>query len=110
MKRFAFAAALALLIGSQAHAQVYYSNPSYYYPGGVVTSGYYTPSYSYGTGYYNYPSYSNVITSSYYAPAYTYGGGYYSPAYTYGSYYSSPYSAYNHYIPGYSYTRAWRRW
>jgi hypothetical protein len=72
--RYALAGLLALVIGSQADAQLirryarpaystgysqsYYTSPSYASPGTVITSGYYSP-YTYSSDY--------VVPSSYYS-------------------------------------------
>jgi len=117
MMRFALAALVAAVIGSQADAQIlyrnrgsvtpYYSSSSYYYPAsgyyypssGVVTSGYYTtPS----TVYYSSPS--TVVTegivpatsSSVVVPSY--GSTYVTPAY------SGTYVTPSYFTPGYSST------
>ena len=92
MKRFLLAAALALVLGSQADAQIIYRSyaaPAYYYPSTsgyvwnsgytyanpVVTAGYVDPAYTT----YSYPAYSYPAYSSYYtAPAYTYSTPYYT--------------------------------
>lgn len=107
MTRFALAAALAAVIGSQADAQILYRNRAYVspyaYPStGVVTSGYYytpstvlpaapiipatsssvvVPSYDYST-----VPVSPVIGSGYVTPSY----GYYSQNYYTPSYYAAP--------------------
>jgi hypothetical protein len=105
MKRFAIAAILALVLGSQADAQlirrfgtVYsypnatYSYSPYYYDstGAVISAGYYsTPSYYPSTSYY-YPSTSWYYPSSWSYPSYGYG---------YTNYYS---------YPRYGWRRGWR--
>jgi len=103
MKRFALAAALALLVGSQADAQYVYSYPAY---SGVYPATYATPYY----GSYYTPA-TGVITSSYATPAYTsgyYTGGYYTPAWNYSTYSAYPSYAYG-LNRGYGW-RGWRRW
>jgi hypothetical protein len=112
--RFALAAALAAVIGSQADAQILrrsrasvtnyyypsasYSASGYYYPSsGVVTSGYYTtPS----TVYYSSPSTvvtgSVIPSSSVVVPSYS--STYVAPAY------SSTYVTPSYFTPGYSNT------
>lgn len=108
--KYALAALVALVIGSQADAQLirrynragYTPSSSYYYT---------SPSY-YGTPYYN----SGVVTSSYYTPGW--GTNYVTPAS--GIYYSSPgisvgsgywNSGYSNYYGGSYYgNRSWNNW
>jgi len=106
MKRFALAAVLALVIGSQADAQYVYSYPAY---SGVYPAAYATPYYG---GTYAVPAFnSGVVTSSYAVPAYSsgyYSSGYAAPAYSYGTY-AYPGYAYRGGYSGYGW-RAFRRW
>jgi hypothetical protein len=88
MKRFALAAVLAALVGSQADAQYYYSYPSYTYPGSVVVAG---SSYYPGTSYYSPYTTGGIVNSGYYTQPYStgyYSSGYYSPSY-YSGYYNT---------------------
>jgi hypothetical protein len=98
--RFALAAVLALVIGSQADAQLirrfgraytpgygqyYYSSPTYYsapYSSGVVTAGYYSPNtwsnnYVYPSSGYYYSSPTVGWNASYGYGNYSYGNRYY---------------------------------
>ena len=112
MKRFALAAVLAVLAGSQADAQ--YSDlvyaPSSYYPSAVTSryfpgtvNGYYTPQFAtFGNTYYN----NGVVPANTYGPGYLYSSsGYYStpsffsPA-TIGTSFYTP--TYSYYSPGYT--------
>ena len=114
MKRFALAALLALIIGSQADAQIlrrsayYYPSsgvgysymPSYVTPSYYTSSSYYTPAVT-TAGYYTAPS-----TWSYAAPAATWSyptTAYSYPSYSYpytSSYYSYPtYTSGSYYVP-----------
>ena len=102
MRQFALAAILALVLGSQADAQMFRRAGVYYYPSAGVS--YSTPSYYYTPSYYNSGA---VVTAGYYAtPTWTYDDYTYP---TYSSYYYPSYSGYT-YTNSYVYPRYGRRW